>query len=326
MSDVAQADIEPTPEPAPSDPPPEPTEASPSPNGSDQTLGDGGGGDDSSPQAVPATWPTDWRERAAKENAENLRYLKRYKSPESALTGLFNLRSRMDSGEFRKAMPSLEGLSEEKASEAMTAWRAEAGVPEKAEAYYEGLPEGMKIADADKPYVDNYFAKMHARGISAQDAHEGLQAYYEGQVQAEEAQHEKDSLHRQEAEDTLRAEWGPEYRANLNGMHALFDAQAPEGLREKLFSARMADGVPLGDDPDVLRFLVGMGREMNPGGTVTPAPGMDAAQTIKDEIADLERQSADTKGKESDYWANSNKQARLRELYEIEEKMKRRAG
>lgn len=324
MSDVAQAEIEPTAEPAPNEPPADTaSEAPPPPNGADQTLGDGGGGDDL-PQGVPATWPEDWRQRFAGSDEDALKTLNRFKDPSNVFKSYKALRARVDGGEFRKARPSLEGLSEEKATEAMAAWRAEAGVPETAEAYYENLPEGVEVRDADKPYLDNYFSKMHARGISIEDAQEGLKAYYEGLVEAEETQHEKDGLHRQEAEDALRAEWGPEYRANLNGMHALLDAHAPEGLREKLFASRMSDGTPLGDDPDFLRLMVGLGRELNPGGTVTPAPGQDAMQTIAEEISDLERQSADTKGKESDYWANANKQARLRELYEMEEKMKAR--
>lgn len=106
----------------------------------------------------------------------------------------------------------------------------------------------------------------------------------------------------------------------------MLDTYAPKGLKERLFTARLSDGTPVGNDPDMLQFLAAMNKEINPFGTVTPNQGQDAATSIADEIANLEREAADTKSRVHDYWQNPSKQARLRQLYEIEGRMKQKSA
>jgi hypothetical protein len=297
---------------APNDPPP----ADPPTNGRDQSLGAGGGGDDP-PQAVPATWPEDWRERLAGDDETDLKTLRRWKDPANLWKQNKSLRSRMDSGEFRRNMP--EGADEE----ALKAWRAEVGVPETPDGYKESLPKELEIEDDDVRFLDEYFNRMHARGVSTADVQEGVAAYYDMMAQAAEEVVGEDRTYRKTAEDELRSDWGPEYRANMNAIASLLSNHAPDGLREVLFSARGENGRLLGDNPQVLQFLADVSRQIDPYGTVTPAGDASVAQSIDDEIAKYELEMKDTKAREHDYWHNPVKQSRYRELLEMRDRYKR---
>lgn len=269
------------------------------------------------PADVPAAWREDWRDAFAGANKDDLKTLNRYKDPGGVWKAFKALRQKMDGGEYKRRMP--EGDDEE----AVKQWRAEAGIPETAEAYYENLPQDLQVEDDDKPYLDAYFNQMHARGVPVDDAQAGLQAYYEVQAQAIEQRLEQDRTNRNQFEDELRSEWGPEYRANMNSIHNLLDTHGPDGLKEELFSARLEDGTPLGDHPTFLQFLAGAAREINPYGTVTPIAGQTQTQAMEDEIRQLEKESSDTKGRQFDYWQNPQKQERLRELYQMQERQQR---
>jgi hypothetical protein len=311
--------------PPPSDPPPaEPSGAdtSAAPDaGADKSLADGGGKSDPADQPVPATWPEDWRQRFAGSDETALKTLNRWKDPGNIWKSYQALRQQVDSGELRKARP---GADNEKA---LADWRAEMGVPEKPEGYREGLPDALKnIPEADKPIVDHYLQIAHKSDATPDEVARGLDAYYQIQEQQGEALREQDRKHRTEAEDNLRAEWGPEYRANLNAMHSLFDTHGSDGLRERLFTARFNDGSLLGDDPEVLQFLVGMAREVNPHGTVTPQPGQSQVQAVDTRIAELEVEMSDTKGRAPNgYWNSPAKQEEYRRLLAIKDKASRAA-
>ena len=268
---------------------------------------------------VPATWPEDWRQRFAGDNQNALKTLNRFKSPENLYKAYDAMRAKMASGEYRRAKPDTDD------EEAIKAWRTEVGVPENAEAYYENLPEGVQIEDADKPFIDRYFNAMHSRGVPVEDAQEGLKAYYEMEVEAAEQLMEQDKERRREIEDELRGEWGPEFRGNLNAMHGLFDTHGGDELKKRLFTARMSDGTPLGDDKDFLQLMVGLAKEINPAGTIVPPAGRTQMQAIEDEIAKLETEMGDTKGKNDPnaYWNSEAKQARLRELYDMQDRANR---
>lgn len=279
-----------------------------------KTIADGGDGDDLpvSPQSV---WPDDWREQFAGKDEAALKQLKRYKDPGTVFKAHQALRTKMDSGEYMRSKPDTDD------EDVLKAWRAEVGVPEKPEDYLDDI----EIAEDDREHVNKYLERMHAAGASKAHVQDGLQWYNELQNSYAEERAELDRGFRKESEDTLRSEWGPEYRPNLNGMHGLIDQYAPEGFKEKLFSARLADGTPLGDDPDALRFLVGLAREINPFGTVTPKEGETQMQSIEEEIAILEKEMADTKDKNSDYYHNEAKQQRYRDLIDIRDNARKRA-
>jgi hypothetical protein len=282
------------------------------------------------PQVSPATWPEDWREQLAGDNADDLKTLSRWKDPSNIFKAFKGIRGKVSAGDLLPAKPA--DATDEKA---MAEWRAAVGVPEKAEDYYKALPEDFEADEADKPFLDSYFARMHEKGVPPADVAEGVQVYYEEREKEVEARLEMDREQMNAAEDQLRMEMGPEFTPRMNHMRStLFQTglpdiglpPAPEGLMHRFFGARMEDGTAFGNDPDSMSWLLGLAAAINPdiGHTVTPVAGQDQMTTIEDEIRQLETEAGDTKGKNSDYWANPNKQARLRELYDIQEKMQAR--
>jgi hypothetical protein len=125
----------------------------------------------------------------------------------------------------------------------------------------------------------------------------------------------------QQNEEVLRGEWGSEYKLNLNLISGLLDT-APQGLKDQLLGARLADGSVLGNNPDTLRFLASLARTVNPVATVVPGAGGNAAQAIESEMASIQKLMGD---KKSAYWKgpeSAKMQARYRDLITVQSKVK----
>jgi hypothetical protein len=128
---------------------------------------------------------------------------------------------------------------------------------------------------------------------------------------------EADEAFRHEAEAELRESFGPGYRRQTNAIGALF-AAAPGGsdvgdgnsLFARLMGGRMADGSIIGNDPDMVRFLARLAREINPAGIVTEG-GNEAGKGEAAEIAAIE---ALMRKDRRAYDRDPQMQARYREL------------
>jgi len=143
----------------------------------------------------------------------------------------------------------------------------------------------------------------------------GINAYYKIKEQSMAAISEADINHRDEVQDTLRAEWGGEYRGNVNSINAFLDS-APKGVKDKILSARMPDGRAMANDPDVMRTMIAWAREINPVGTVVPAGGdqTGAITTELDKIRKVMREDRKT------YDKDEKMQSRFRELLDAQER------
>lgn len=278
---------------------------------------------DSSAAPVEPIWREDWREKLAGNDEKALQQLRRYQSPEGIWKKARELEKRMSSGEFRRAMP--DGTNEE----ALAAWRQEMGVPNVPEDYVDALPEDITIDQEDVPALSRIFEKMHAMGVPAEQAAAIVNEYYQtvNETQAETLQ--ADHTYRNEAEDTLRAEWGPrDYRPTVDAIGQLVREYGGDELVGALMNARTADGRLLGDNPQVLKFLAGIAREIYPDGFIplTPTGGLSATgDTVAQELQKLEFEMGDTRGRAADgYWNNPTKQERYRALLDAQEKLARR--
>src|SRR3990167_7724399 len=76
-----------------------------------------------------ATWPEDWVSRLAKGDEKRINDFKKFQSPEAFADSYVALRSRMDSGEVRTALPK------EPKPEELAAWRKENGIPDAPDKY-----------------------------------------------------------------------------------------------------------------------------------------------------------------------------------------------
>lgn len=258
------------------------------------------------PPGPAADWPEDWRQKYS-QDPSILKRLERYASPKAALDALFAAQNRISKGDL------LPTLKENATPEDIADYRQAHGIPETPEGYDLTLANGMVVGEADRPMVDDFLAKAHANNMHPTQVKEALGWYFDKQEQARIAQEARDTESRMKSEDELRAEFGPEYRRNVTLANQLLDS-APGGIKDRLLGGRMADGTPIGNDPNVIRWLVSLSRELNPVATVVPGSGSNAVQAVEAEISGLRKMMGDNK---SEYWKGPNaakNQARYREL------------
>lgn len=300
----------PAPAPAPNPAPAPAADPAPAPQPA-PTIAAGGDPAKPEPKVVHTDFPEDWRQKWAGEDKAKLKTLDRFKTPADVYTAYEALRQRVDSGELKLNKPFPDkGTPEEQA-----AWRKEAGVPDKPEAYEINLPDGVVLGEEDKPIIESVKAFAHGKNVPPSVLNDFVGWYYAEQDKQLAARAEADQQARQANDDALRAEWGNDYRANLNAIGALFSS-TPE-LKDRFLSARFADGTLVGDDPDTLKWLAGLGREAFPASTLLPNGGANVTSRLA-EIRELAKTNPDS------YWSPAI-QEEERKLIEAELRMKGRS-
>jgi hypothetical protein len=273
------------------------------------------------PVATPADWPADWRDKFAGGDDKVKNRLERFASPNDVWKAMRALEQRQ--GELKAPLPK------DATPEQLTQWRKDNGIPETHDKYDLSLPNGLVIGEQDKPVVDEYLKTAHAMNMPPEVVKSNLEWYFKTVEAQNAATAEADKAFKAESEEKLRAEWGADFKANVNLVAALTES-APEGVKDRLMGGYTADGKKIGDDPAVLKWLANLSREINPAGTVVP-PGPNAATSISEEIATLNKLMGD---KSSEYWTGpkvagtqeTKMQVRYRELVTAQEKMKGRAA
>lgn len=261
----------------------------------------------------PGDWPDDWRVKLSPDGKHS-KTLDRLASPNALLDSYLSLRQKVDSGELKAtaAYPD-KGTPEEQ-----VAWRKSNGIPERAEDYQLKFSDGLVIGDADKPFVEGFLKTAHDSNATPEQVNKMLHWYYGSQEAALAAQEQKDVDYLHASEDTLRAEWGGEYRGNLNMIQSLVDTM-PASIKDLFVSARLADGSVMMNHPDMARWLVHTSRTVNPVATVVPGAGANVAGAIDDEIATIEKtMRTDRKAYNND----PKMQQRLRDLYDARTRSK----
>lgn len=258
-------------------------------------------------------WGDDWRQSYAGDDDKMQKRLERYASPKAALDALVSAQNKIASGDLKSTLPT-DASDEEKAT-----WRTENGIPETAKDYNIELPNGLVIGEADQPVVDGFLENAHKTNMHPSQVNDSLAWYFEAQENALAQQDEADDVSKQATEDELRLEWGGDYRRNVQLANNLLDG-APKGMKEQILGARLPTGEMMGNNPDALRWLSQMSREINPVATVVPGSGANAMQAIETEVAELKGLMGD---RTSEYWkgpkAKAN-QARYLELITAQQK------
>jgi len=277
----------------------------------------------------PADWPDDWRERyitkkgAKDADADKLKArLGRYASPEAALDGLFAAQQRISSGELRTTLPK------DAKPEQVAQWRKDNGIPEKAGDYDLKFDSGLVIGAADKPTVDAFLARAHASNMHPDQVKQTVEWWHTERESQAAARQEADANVARSRIDTLRTEWGGEYRANQSRVQAAL-SMLPGEAAQRLMAARLADGTPVMSDPDILRGLVAIHREVNPTSTVVADNDPETmAATIDDEIKTIKGYMSAPKGTAEyrKYWGDEKAQARYRQLLDAKANMGKRSG
>ena len=129
---------------------------------------------------------------------------------------------------------------------------------------------------------------------------------------------EDDVKSKKDTDDALHELYGVDFRRNINDLNAWIGT-AGEEVKAKIFSARMPDGTPLGNDPDFLKWMIGQMRAINPLVTVPGLGEGDPLAALDDEIAAIENTiQNDNKG----YQKDKKMQARYLELLSARNKRK----
>ena len=292
------------PAPAAADPAPAPTPAA-SPEPAAPPAGD-----------PPPAAGDDWREKYAAGDEKKLKRLQRYGSMTAALDALFNAQAKIAQG-------IKEPLKADAPPEELARWREDNGIPQTAEGY--AMPDGVVIGENDKPLVDEFLKMAHGRNWQPDDVKAAIGWFTERQAAQADAQSARDAETRMANEEALREEYGPKYMDEVKRAVG-FLRTAPEGMADQIMGGRLADGTPIGNSPEMIRWLNGLARELQPISTVVPGAGTNAMQALETEMAGLKKMMGD---RSSEYWKGptaAKNQARYRELVEATQKHARRAA
>lgn len=264
------------------------------------------------------TPPGDWaslRTQFAKGDEKLEKRLARYSSVEAALDALVAAQNKISSGVVKTPLP--ENATPEQVKE----WRTENGIPTTVDDYDIKLSNGMLIGEDDKPYAEAFLNQALEAGLKSEQANKVLDWYFQDREAQMADLKQADAVSAQKAAEEMRKEWGTEYKLNFNLINGMLET-APEGVKDQVLGARLANGTPLGSDPAVLRWLATTARELNPTATVVPTTGSNAAATVEAELASIQKLMGDHK---SDYWkgpSSERMQARYRELINVQQKLK----
>lgn len=265
---------------------------------------------------IKSAWPDDWRQKIAGENEKELSLLGRYASPADVWKKARALEQKLSSGELKSILRKDASPDETKA------WREQNGIPETYDKYDLDLGNNLKVSDEDKILFDDYLKGAHATNQSPDQVKSTLNAYYkiQDQLTTKRANDDKDIA--QKTEDALRAEWGNEYRRNINLVNNLLDNVGGSAeFKDKILRGRLADGTPIGSSPDALKMFLQLSLVNNPVGTVVPSGSGDMLKSVEDEIRQIEDFM---KKNRTAYFKDEKKQDRYRELLNARDQLHKR--
>lgn len=259
---------------------------------------------------APSDWPADWAEKIAGDDAKELARLKRLgSSPKDVYRAYRSLETKLSSGQLKSAKPADGAAPEE-----VAAWRKENGIPDSPEGYVPDLGNGVVLGEADKPLLDGFKATALNANMTPAQFNETLKWYYAELDQFNAQREQQDTAYHAEAEDTLRKEWGNDYRPNINAINNI-TALAPEGVAERFLAGRTADGKKIGDDPGIIKWLAAIAKEFNPAAAYIPVGTAAPGKAIGDRLSEIKGMM----GTEA-YWKNPAIQEEFRQLTEAQER------
>jgi len=201
-------------------------------------------------------WPANWREEFAGGNAEASKALARYQSPADVAKALLAAQQKIRTGEYKRAMPAADNPEEIKA------WREEQGIPETPDGYDLPQIDGVDYAKLDegtKAGLAVLRSGLHAANLNKEQGAIVSKALLDLAAKQTEQQAEADAQRMDAVEDALRAEWGAEYRRNIQMNGALLTQHFGQDM-DAVLTARMPDGTRLADHPAFNKFLNAMAR------------------------------------------------------------------
>lgn len=221
-----------------------------------------------------------WREQIAGENKDALKTLERFASPKAIYESYSELRSRVAKGELKAVAPFPKtGTAEQQA-----AWRSENGVPEAPDKYDLNLPKGLVVGEKDKPVVEGFTKYAHEHHLPTGAVSTAMNWYFEEKVRREEAARAEFDTKKTEVAAALGAEWGPEYKTNLNKIQGLLDSTIPadQGELKTLINNAIATNAHFA------RHYAKIALDLNPAGVLVSMDRGANEGTVVDELTKID--------------------------------------
>lgn len=291
-----------------------------------------GGGHDA--LASAADWPSDWRDRFAQSIKPGDRKfrerLERFNAPTDIGKSWLEAQAKISTGAGRAALPPGANAEE------VAAWKVEQGLPLEAGDYIAGmeLPKGVVFGEAETPLVESFAQAALNNNWDQGTYNQALSWWSEEQIKLSAAREAADDEFHNKSDEALRAEWGNDYRKNVNAIGNIL-ATLPDEMHIRdgdrtevggvLLAARLPNGRLLGDHPAFVKWLANQARELNPTATLLPAGSGDAVG-VDTEIDRIEKLMKD---RTSDYWRGPKSdqlQQRYRDLLDGRARRRTRAA
>lgn len=255
---------------------------------------------------VTAKYPDDWREQMAKGDDKKLERLKRFTSPEALAESYIEIEKKLRAGQIQKP------LGKDSTPEEIAEYRKAYGIPESPDKYDLELGDGYVIGEDIKPQVDSFLEKMHGVNAQPEVVKQALKTYFEMQAAQDAAYIAEQNELKEKTVTELRQEWGASYDRNINVLKGFIQNQFGEAA-DSVLSATDLNGVPLMNNPTIIRKFAQLAFDNDPIGAVLPANNQGTIDTINSEIAAIEtRIKTDRRG----YFKDDAAQKRYAELLE----------
>lgn len=207
---------------------------------------------DTADTTIAATWPDDWRERLAGDDAKELARLKRFASPENYLTRTKGIENQLRAGLLKPVLSSDAGEPE------VAEYRKAHGIP--AEATMEGyglkFSEGYQPSETDKADATAFLTEMHKGSVPAATVQQVWTTYLGLQEKAEQQLHDAAQKLTVDQKAEVRAEMGRDYDRNMKLGNGFLATHLGEEKAKVLTALPLANGTLLGDSPDFVRLFV----------------------------------------------------------------------
>jgi len=249
-----------------------------------------------------------WRDDFAGDDDKFKSTLERFSTPADMGNAFREAQGLIRSGSAKA--PPAEGATDED----VAAWRQANGIPAEASGYMDNLPDGLVIGEQDREIMGDFMGVLHSMNVAPEVGHAVINWYNEFAEDQQDQLADMDSEHHQETEDALREQWGGDYRANINLVGSLIESTFGAEYKEVLLNARDPEGRAIMNIPGVLEGLAELSRKVNPVAQIATPAGGDPAQSMNDEIAEIEKYMKDDR---KAYNNDEPAQARLRQLYDI---------
>lgn len=284
------------------------------PSGGSSTSVLGGGapdagdeGDAGAPTAF--SWPENWRDVVAGDDAEARKLIEKFASPEDIRKKLVNQEKAIRSGRHK-----LAGLPEKATDVEIAEYRKAAGVPDKPEGYGFEFPKEVQVTDADKQMLGEFSKFMNERHVPPGAAKPAFEFYIQQMAETQAARAEAEREVELENLAELRAafpgrQYAPTIELAVDYMEKVF-FEGDRAALDAVLEARLPSGVKLGTFAPFVKLIAAKARAAADEGTIIAGDAAGSGgQTAEEEYKALITKSVDKPREMS-----ARDEARLREL------------